>query len=137
MWRFISNEPNEDESESEATEIHNDRIQNKKRNANKYSTKHTLQKKRQKKVDYRNNLFYGFRLMIVDPPPTSNSDESDVLSICYVPSMENQSNEVISKMVLTRLLKRWDDSKTWSHPSSIAMTLSEHIIVKVCCIIMK
>ena len=26
LWRFISNEPNEDESQSEATEIHNDNI---------------------------------------------------------------------------------------------------------------
>ena len=45
LSRFISNEPNEDESQSEATEINNDKIQNKKRNANNYSTKHNLQKK--------------------------------------------------------------------------------------------
>ena len=55
LWRFISNEPNENESQSEVTEIRNDKIQNKKRTANKYSTKHTLQKKRQKPVDYRKN----------------------------------------------------------------------------------
>ena len=48
LWRFILNEPNEDEYQSEATEINNDKIQNKKRTANKYSTKHTLQRKRQK-----------------------------------------------------------------------------------------
>ena len=53
MWRFISNEPNEDESQSEVTEIHNDKIQNKKRTANKYSTKHTLQRKRQKQLTIR------------------------------------------------------------------------------------
>ena len=33
LQRFISDEPNEDESQSEATEIHNDKIQNKKRNS--------------------------------------------------------------------------------------------------------
>ena len=31
MWEFISNEPNEKESKSEATEINDDRIKNKKR----------------------------------------------------------------------------------------------------------
>ena len=75
--------------------------------------------------------------MIVDPPPKFNSDESDVLSICYGQSMENRSNEVISKIVLTHLLKRWDENTTRLHPSSIAMTPAEHIYLKICCIILK
>ena len=48
LWKFLFNELNEDESQSEATETHNDKIQNKKRTANKYSTKHNIQRKRQK-----------------------------------------------------------------------------------------
>ena len=68
MWRFISNEPNEDESQSGAIEIHKDNIQKKKRTANKYSTKHTLQRKRQKPVEYKKNSFDDFRLTIVGPP---------------------------------------------------------------------
>ena len=47
LWKFSYNEITEDESQSEATETHNDKIQNKKRRATKYSTKHTLQRKRQ------------------------------------------------------------------------------------------
>ena len=74
MWNFISNEPNGNESHSEATEIHNDKIQNKKSTANKYSTKHTLHRKRQKSVDYRKNSFDDFRVLIVDPTPKFNSD---------------------------------------------------------------
>ena len=82
MWRFSFNELNEDESQSEATETHNDKIQNKKRTANKYSTKHNIQRKRQKPVDYRNNSFDDFRLMIVDPRPKLDSDESEFISNC-------------------------------------------------------
>ena len=74
LWRFISNEPNEYEYHSEATEIHDDKIQNKKRTATKYSTKHNIQRKRQKKVDYRKKKNYDFRLMILDPPPKLNSE---------------------------------------------------------------
>ena len=48
MWDFISNEPNENESQSEATDIHYDNIKNKKRSTTKKSTRHTLQKKRKK-----------------------------------------------------------------------------------------
>ena len=83
LWRFISNEPNEDEYHSEATEIHNKKIQNKKRTANKYSNKHTLQIKRKKSIDFRKNSSDYFRVMIVDPPPKFNRDESDALSIFY------------------------------------------------------
>ena len=75
--------------------------------------------------------------MIVDLPPELDSDESDFLSICYGQSMENQSNEVISKMVLTHVLKRWDESETQLYLSSVAMTPAEHIYLKVCCIILK
>ena len=50
LWRFISNQLNENKSQIESIEIHDDRIQKKKRSTTKYSTKHTLQKKRQKKL---------------------------------------------------------------------------------------
>ena len=53
MWKYISNELNENEYQSEATEIHDDKIQDEKRSTTKYSTKHNLQIKSQKKVDYR------------------------------------------------------------------------------------
>ena len=67
LWNFLFNELNEDESQSEATETHNDKIQNKKRTAKKYSTKHNLQRKRKKPFGYRKDSFDDFRLMIVDP----------------------------------------------------------------------
>ena len=101
LWKISFNELNEDESQSEATETHNDKIQNKKRNANNSSTKHNIQRKRQKPVDYNNNSFDDFRLMIVDPHPKLDSEESEFLSNCYFQSMKNKSNGDISKMVLT------------------------------------
>ena len=75
MWEFSLNELTEDESQSEATETQNYKIQNKKRSANKYSTKHTLQRKMQKQVHYRKNSLDNFRLMVVDPHPKLDSDE--------------------------------------------------------------
>ena len=137
MWKFSFNELNEDESQSEATDTNNDKIQNKKRTANKYSTKHTIHRKRQKPVEYRNILFDEFRLMIVDPHSKLDSDESELPSNCYGRSMKNQSNEDISKMVLTHILMRWDQNKTESYPSSTAITSAEHIYLKVCSIVLK
>ena len=53
--------------------------------------------------------------------------ESYILSGSLGISSENISNEVISKMVLTHILKRWDESKTQFHLSFSAMTPPEHI----------
>ena len=87
MWKFSFNELNEDESQSEVTETQNDKIQNKKRSATKYSTKHTLQRKRQKPVDYMKKFFDEIMLMIIDPPQKLESEESDFISSCYDLSM--------------------------------------------------
>ena len=125
LWKFSFNELNEDEYQSEATETHNDKIQNKKRTATKYSTKHTLQRKRQKPVDCRKNSFDDFMLMIAEPHPKLDSDELELLSNCYGQSMKNESNEDIAKRVLTHILKRWDKNKTQPHPSSTAITSAE------------
>ena len=76
VWKAISNEPNENESQSQATDIQDDKIQNNKRSITKKSTKHTLQRKRQKTVDYKDKSFDDFRLIIVDPPPKLDSEES-------------------------------------------------------------
>ena len=53
MWKFISNEPNENESQIEATEIQDDKIQNKRMSIAKKSTKNTLHRKSQIIVYYR------------------------------------------------------------------------------------
>ena len=55
MCNYISPEPNENESQSEATEIRDEKIQNKKRGITKKSTKHTLQRKRQNKLTIGTN----------------------------------------------------------------------------------
>ena len=75
FWKLSFNEPTENEYQSEATKTQNDKIQNKNRSAAKYSTKHTLHRKRQKPVVYRDNSLHEFRLLIVDQHQKLDSDE--------------------------------------------------------------
>ena len=75
MRKFSYNEITEYEYQSEAIETQNDNIQDKKRSATKYSTNHTLQRKRQKPVDYRESSLDDFRLMIVHPQQKLNIDD--------------------------------------------------------------
>ena len=91
LWKFSYNEITEDESQSEAIETHNDMIQNKNMRATKYSTKHTLQRKRQKIVDSMENSFDDFRLMIVDPHPKLHIGDLVILSKCNVPEIKKRN----------------------------------------------
>ena len=45
--------------------------------------------------------------MIVDPPQKLDSEESNIISSSFGISSENQSNEVIYKMALNHIMKRW------------------------------
>ena len=45
--------------------------------------------------------------MIIDSTPELDSEESNIVSGYFVISSENQSDEVISKMVFTNLSKSW------------------------------
>ena len=66
-----------------------------------------------------------------------DSEETNIISGYFGISSENQSNEVIPKILLTLILKCWGKIKTQSHPRSSFMTSSEHICIKICCIILK
>ena len=46
-------------------------------------------KKEKKPVDYRNNSFDDFKLMIIDPHPELDIDELELLSNCYGQSIKN------------------------------------------------
>ena len=51
--------------------------------------------------------------------------------------MKNESNEDIAKRVLTHPLKRSDQNKTQSHPSSNALAAAEHVSLKVFNVVLK
>ena len=64
--------------------------------------------------------------MIVDPDPKLYIEESNIISSYFGMSIGNHSNKVISKIILTHLLKRWEKSKNQSYPRFFVMTQSEN-----------
>ena len=69
--------------------------------------------------------------MILDPPPKLDSEESNIIPGSIGISSINITNEVISKMVSTHILKRWDESNTQLYPSFSAMNPPEHIYLNI------
>ena len=51
--------------------------------------------------------------------------------------MKKETDEDIDKRILTHILKRWDQNKTQSHPSSSALSPAEHVSLKVFNIFLK
>ena len=74
--------------------------------------------------------------MILDPHPKLHIDDLVIPSKCYGQAMKKETNEDIAKRILTHLLKRWDQNKTQSHPSSTSITAAEHVSLKVCNIVL-
>ena len=74
--------------------------------------------------------------MIVDLHPRLHIDDLVLLSKCNDPGIKKGKNKDIAKMILTHILKRWDQNKTQSHPSSTALTEAEHVSLKVCNIVL-
>ena len=68
--------------------------------------------------------------MIVYPSQNLDGEESNNHSNYFDISSENLSNGVISKMILTHILKGWDESKTQLHPSFSSMTPLEQMFLK-------
>ena len=79
----------------------------------------------------RDKSFDDFKLIIVDSPPKIDSEESYIISSSFGISRGNQSNKDIYRIILSRLLKRWEESKTQSHPRFFAMTPSEKKSLKI------
>ena len=75
--------------------------------------------------------------MVIDPPPKLDSEESNIISGYFGISSENLSNGVTPQMVLTNILKSWDESKTQLHSSFTAMNPPEHISLHIFFIITK
>ena len=75
--------------------------------------------------------------MIVDPSQKLDSKEKHILPGSLGILSENISNEVISKMVSTHLLKRWNEMNTQLNSSFISNNPLEHIYFIPCSIILK
>ena len=88
LWGFISNEPNLIVKQ----QIYTITIYKVRRGVIPNIQPSILFRERGKTNDYRNKTFDEFRLMILDPTPKMNSEESDIISICFGTSIENRSN---------------------------------------------
>ena len=70
--------------------------------------------------------------MIIDPPPKLDSEETNIPSVSFGISRGNQSNEVISRMILNILLNILGYIKTQLHPRFSTMTQWENISLYIC-----
>ena len=94
--------------------------------------RHQIQRKRRKKMnDYSQKSIDYFKIVLVTPSPKVTDQEKKCVGNYFDVSSQYQCIETNSKIILTRVLRRWDNIKSNAHPSTSAMTPAETVALKI------
>ena len=65
------------------------------------------------------------------PSPKVTDQEKNCVRNCFDVSSQDQSIRNTSKIILTHVLRRWDDIESTAHPSTSAMIPAETVALKI------
>ena len=65
------------------------------------------------------------------PSPKVTDQEKKCARNYFDVSSQDQCIETTSKIILTHVLRRWDDIKSTAHPSTSTMTPAETVALKI------
>ena len=82
-------------------------------------------------IDYSQKSSDGFELLLVTPSPKVTNKEKKCVRNSFDASSQYQCIETNSKRILTHVLRRWDEIKSNSHPSTSASTPAETVDMKI------
>ena len=77
--------------------------------------------------DYSQKSIDDFELVLVTPSPKVTDQEKKCVRNSFDALSQDQCIETTSKIILTHILRRSDDIKPTSHPSTGAMTPAETV----------
>ena len=92
---------------------------------------HTQMKRRKKMNDYSQKSIDYFELVLVTPSPKLTNQEKKCVGNSFDVSSQDQCIETNSKIILTHVLRRWDENKSNAHPSTSALTTAETVALKI------
>ena len=93
---------------------------------------HQLQRKRQKNVhDYSHKQIDDFKLIIVNPSPKLTDQENKSVMNYFDYYSQDQCIETNKKIILTGVLRCWNENKSILHPSTCALTPAETVALKI------
>ena len=93
--------------------------------------RHQLQRKLQKKAyDYSRKSIDDFKLIIVNPSLKLTDQQNSSVMNSFGSSSQDQCIETNTKIILTRVLKRWNENTSSAHPSTCSLTPSEDLAPK-------
>ena len=93
---------------------------------------HQIQRKRRKKLnDYSQKSIDDFELVLVTPSPKLTDQEKRCVRNSFDASSQYQCIETNSKIILTHVLRRWDENRSNAHPSTSSLTPDETVALKI------
>ena len=93
---------------------------------------HHLQRKQRKKIqDYSQKSINDFELVLVKTSPNLTDQDKKHVRNYFDASSQDQCIGTNLKIILTHVLRRWDETKYNAHPSTCALTPDETIALKI------
>ena len=94
--------------------------------------RHQIQRKRRKKMDdYSQKSIDDFEIVLVTPSPKVTDQEKKCVKNYFDASSQDQCIETNPQRILTHVLRRWDEIKSYAHPSTSALTPAETVALKI------
>ena len=72
-----------------------------------------------------------FNLIVVNPSPKLIDQENRSIATSFCSSSQDQSIENNTKIILNHILKRWNENKSSTNPSTHALTPAEIVALKL------
>ena len=70
-------------------------------------------------------------MIVLNPPPKLNNKEKRSIVTYFLPFYQYKSIENNTKIILTHVLKIWNEKKSSAHPSTHALTPAELVSLNV------
>ena len=80
---------------------------------------------------YSQKLVGNFKLIVVNPSPKLTDQEKHIIATSFGSSYQYQCIKTNTKIIMTGVLKRWNEKKSSARPIICALAPSETVYLKI------
>ena len=81
--------------------------------------------------EYSQKSIDDFKLIILNPSPNLSDREKKSVMDYFDYSSQDQCIEPNTKIIMTHILRRWNEDKSITHPSTCALTTAETVSLEI------
>ena len=82
-------------------------------------------------IDYYNKPLDNLWIIRISPSPTFSNHEKEVIATSFRSSSKNLIVEMTTKIILTRLMRHWNENKSSSHQKASSISPPRHVSLNI------